>query len=100
MKDAQNQIHGHGHHPDHGHDQKPHPNGNELFVDNDRYEWESDTITGAQLRVLASLPEDVEIFHKVPGHPDEEVKNDTVVDLTQQKGPNRFSTQPVGSQAG
>lgn len=66
MKDAQNQIHGHGHHPDHGHDQKPHPNGNELFVDNDRYEWESDTITGAQLRVLASLPEDVEIFHKVP----------------------------------
>jgi hypothetical protein len=28
------------------------------------------------------------------------VKNDTKVDLTKQKGPDRFSTQPVGSQAG
>jgi len=72
----------------------------EVFVDNDRYDWDQDTITGAQLRILASLPEDVSIFHKVPGHPDEEVKKDTVVNLTLQKGPDRFSTQSVGSQAG
>ena len=72
----------------------------DVIVDNDGYEWDQNTITGAQLRVLASLPTDVEIFHKIPGHPDEEVKDNTVVDLTLQKGPDRFSTQPVGSQAG
>lgn len=96
--------HGHDHgHQDghgHGHDPKPHPNGPELFIDNDPFDWDKKRITGAQLRVLGSLPDDVEIFHKVPGQPDEEVKNDTVIDLTLQRGPDRFSTQPVGSQAG
>jgi len=72
----------------------------EVFVDNERYEWKQDTITGAQLRVLASIPDSVQIFHKVPGHPDVEVKDDTVIDLKKQPGPDRFSTQPVGSQAG
>lgn len=72
----------------------------ELFIDNDRYDWDSNTISGKQIRTLASLPEDVQIFHKVPGKPDQEVKDDTIIDLTVQKGPDRFSTQPVGSQAG
>ena len=72
----------------------------ELFIDNERYDWNEPTITGAQLRILGSLPADVQIFHKVPGHPDEEVKDATVVDLTKQSGPDRFSTQAVGSQAG
>lgn len=72
----------------------------ELFIDNERYDWDEDTITGRQIRVLASLPDDVHIFHKVPGHPDQEIKDDSVVDLTKQKGPDRFWTQPVGSQAG
>lgn len=72
----------------------------ELFIDNDRYDWDSNTISGEQIRTLASLPEDVQIFHKVPGKPDQEVKDDTIIDLTLQKGPDRFSTQPVGSQAG
>lgn len=72
----------------------------ELFIDNERYDWDENTITGAQIRELASLPDDVQIFHKVPGHPDEEVKNDTVINLGQHHGPDHFSTQPVGSQAG
>jgi len=72
----------------------------EVFVDNEPYDWDQDSITGSQLRNLASLPDDVVIFHKIPGHPDEEIKDNTVVDLTLQKGPDRFSTQPVGSQAG
>lgn len=88
------------HNQHHDHDPKTHPNGPALFVDNEPYEWNGDSITGEQLRVLAGVPQDVEIFHKNPGHPDEEVKNDTIVDLTLQKGPDRFSTQPVGSQAG
>ena len=72
----------------------------EVFVDNDRYDWDQDTITGTQLRVLAALPDDVEIFHKIPGRTDEEVRDNDTVDLTKQNGPDRFWTQPAGSQAG
>lgn len=72
----------------------------EVFIDNEPHPWEGDEITGAEIRELGALPDDVQIFHKVPGQPDEEVKNDTVVDLTKQPGPDRFSTQAVGSQAG
>ena len=79
----------------HGHDRRP-----DLFIDNEPYDWDKPKITGAQLRTLGSLPDDVQIFWKVPGKPDVEVKNDTVIDLTKQRGPDRFSTQPVGSQAG
>jgi Multiubiquitin len=79
---------------------KDNSNRPELFVDNERYDWESDTITGIQLRELGSLPEDVEIYLKVPGQPDQPVENDTVIDLSEHKGPARFSTQNPGSQAG
>lgn len=82
------------------HKPKPQPNNPELFIDNERYDWNKDTITGAELRVLGSLPDDVQIFWKIPGHPDQEVKNNTVVDLKKNPGPDRFSTQSVGSQAG
>ncbi|MDO9317400.1 MAG: hypothetical protein Q7V56_04285 [Gammaproteobacteria bacterium] len=76
------------------------PNSPELFIDNERYDWHEDTITGAQLRQLGALPDDVQIFWKNPGHPDLEVKNDTVINLKNHPGPDRFSTQSVGSQAG
>lgn len=72
----------------------------ELFIDNERYDWDKDTITGSELRELGSLPDDVEIYWKNPGNPDIAVENDTIVDLTENKGPDRFSTQSVGSQAG
>lgn len=72
----------------------------EVFVDNNRYDWDHDTINGAQLRELASLPDNVQIFHEIPGQPDEEIKNDTTVDLTEQARPDRFSSQSVGSGAG
>jgi hypothetical protein len=71
-----------------------------IFVDNDKYEWDNPTITGAQLRVLAALPENVQIFLAVPGKPDAQIQNDTVVDLATHHGPARFSTQSPGSQAG
>jgi hypothetical protein len=72
----------------------------ELFIDNERYDWVSDTITGAELRELGGLPDDVEIYWKSPEKPDFPVENDTVIDLNQHPGPDRFSTQSVGSQAG
>jgi hypothetical protein len=85
---------------DHDHKPKPRPNPPELFIDNEPYDWNKETITGAQLRVLGSLPDDVQIFWKVPGKPDQEVKNNTVINLKKSPGPDRFSTQSVGSQAG
>lgn len=71
-----------------------------LFVDGDKYEWDQATITGAQLRVLAAIPQNAQIFLKVPSKPDQEIKSDTVVDLEHHHGPAHFSTQVPGSQAG
>ena len=71
-----------------------------LFIDGDRYTWEHDTITGAQLRVLGGIPEGVDIFLQVPGKPDQPIANDTSVNLKEHHGPARFSTQSPGSQAG
>ncbi|MEZ0150443.1 MAG: hypothetical protein AB9Q19_14195 [Candidatus Reddybacter sp.] len=71
-----------------------------LFIDNERYDWDSDTIGGTDLRELGSIPDDVQIFWKNPGQPDSEVKDETVIDLTINPSPDRFSTQSVGSQAG
>jgi hypothetical protein len=72
----------------------------ELFIDNEPFDWDEDVITGTELRELGSLPDDVDIYLKVPGQRDFHVGNDTAVDLTQHPGPDRFSTQSVGSQAG
>lgn len=77
-----------------------HSNRPELFIDNERYDWDKDTITGKEIRELAALPDDVEIYWKAPGNPDYPVGNETVIDLTITPGPDRFSTQSVGSQAG
>ena len=71
-----------------------------LFIDGDRYTWEQDTITGAQLHVLGGIPEGVDIFLQVPGKPDQPFRNDTSVNLKEHHGPARFSTQAPGSQAG
>ena len=71
-----------------------------LFVDNVKYEWNKSTITGAELRVLAGIPDGAQIFEHVPGKPDIPVGNDTVVDLEKPHRPVKFSTQSPGSQAG
>lgn len=71
-----------------------------VFVDGDKYEWEQSTISGAELRVLAAIPQSAQIYLKVPGKPDEPVENNTTIDLAVHHGPARFSTQSPGSQAG
>lgn len=71
-----------------------------LFVDGDKYTWDHDLITGAQLRALAAIPEGVEIFLAVPGKPDQPIADTTSVNLKEHHGPARFSTQSPGSQAG
>jgi Multiubiquitin len=72
----------------------------ELFVDGERHTWDKSTITGAELRVLAGIPESAQIFEHVPGKPDIEINNNTVVDLAKHHGAVKFSTQSPGSQAG
>ena len=72
----------------------------QLFIDHDKYEWDKGTITGAELRTLAAIPESVQIFQHVSGKPDIEIKDDTIVDLENHHGPAKFSTQSPGSQAG
>lgn len=71
-----------------------------VFVDGDKYEWEKSTITGAELRMLAAIPQGAQIFLKVPGKPDDPVSDNTTIDLASHHGPARFSTQSPGSQAG
>ena len=71
----------------------------EFIVDNEPYQWHKPTITGAEIRKEASLPDSVQIFMKIPGKPDREIKDDTVVDL-RGPGPERFSSQEACSAAG
>ena len=71
-----------------------------VFVDGDKYEWEKSTVSGAELRMLAAIPENAQIYLKVPGRTDEPVNNDSTVDLAKHHGAAKFSTQSPGSQAG
>lgn len=71
-----------------------------VFVDGDKYDWEKETITGAELRMLAAIPQNAEIYLKVPGKPDDPVNDNTTIDLAKHHGPAKFSTQSPGSQAG
>lgn len=72
----------------------------ELFVDNERYDWDEKTVSGAQIKELAGVPDDVQLFHKIPSQPDVLVNDCDEIDLDEIKGPDRFYTQCVGSQAG
>ena len=71
----------------------------ELMIDNDPYEWGSETITGAELRTLGDVPDGVQLFQERPGKEDVEIKPDTVVSLAG-PGIERFSTDSIGSGAG
>lgn len=77
-----------------------HNNRPELFVDNQRYDWSNPTITGKELRTLAGIPENVDIYQIIPGQTDKLITDASVIQLTRDKGPERFSTHPKGSQAG
>jgi Prokaryotic E2 family E/Multiubiquitin len=71
----------------------------EFIFDNEPQQWDKPTVTGKELRDKFGVPANVQIFQKVPGHQDREILDTTVVDLSG-PGPERFSTQAVGSGAG
>lgn len=69
-----------------------------FFVDDTPYSWAQPTITGAQIRQVAAIPANVDLFLKVPGHPDDLIADDTIVKLGNPKP--HLSTQAVGSKGG
>lgn len=70
-----------------------------LIVDNEPYVWHEETITGQQIRVLAAVPDGVQVWKKNHGSPDTLVDLGTQIDLTQ-PGTERFSLQEASSGAG
>lgn len=70
-----------------------------LIVDNETYDWHEGSITGAQIRVLASVPDGVQVWKKNKGSPDTLVELGSVIDLTG-PGIERFSLQEASSGAG
>ena len=73
-----------------------------LMIDNQSYDWPRATITAEEIRQLASLPasDTVDLFHKVPGKGDVQVKPGETVDLFTNHGIDHFSSMAVGSRAG
>lgn len=70
-----------------------------LIVDNETYDWPEGSITGKQIRVLASVPDGVQVWKKNKGSPDTLVELVTIIDLTV-PGIERFSLQETSSGAG
>jgi len=72
-----------------------------LQIENDVYEWDSQFITGAQVRGLGpGIPDSMDLFLKVPGKPGRLIKNDDSVDLDEHPGIDKFYAQESGSEAG
>jgi len=70
-----------------------------IKIDNAPYEWVQSSIVEEELRELAGIPQNAQIFQKIPGQPDRQVKPGYPVDLTG-PGPEKFCSAVVGSQAG
>lgn len=66
------------------------------FVDDTKYEWDTSTITGREIRGRISGL-DPTYGLTLEGHgsaPDTPIQDDTVVSLEKDKGPKRFYTAP------
>ena len=72
----------------------------ELMVENVPYKWESQFITGAQVRTLGpGIPESMDLFLKRKGQPGQLVKDTDTIDLDE-PGIEKFYAQESGSEAG
>lgn len=53
-----------------------------FFVDAKRYETEQESITGAEIKKVASVPAGYQLFEEVEGdHPDKQISDTEAVDL-------------------
>lgn len=80
-------------------DKKPEPPRQEklfYFVDDVKYEWDQETITGKQIKErIPNLDPTYGLFLEGHGNAaDESITDSTVVSLEKDKGPKRFYTAP------
>lgn len=69
-------------------------------VENETYEWPTQTITGADVRgVGPGIPENMDLFLKVQGAAGRLIANDETVDLGD-PGIEKFYAQDASSEAG
>jgi hypothetical protein len=69
-------------------------------IENEVYEWESQFITGAEVRTVGpGIPANMDLFIKVPGSPGRLVKNEDKIDL-KKSGIEKFYSQESSSEAG
>ena len=67
-----------------------------LSIDNATFEVSEQILTGLQLKELANVPADYDLFLVVPGYDDELIGNDLPVNLAR-PGIERFVSRPHGS---
>lgn len=65
----------------------------EIFVDKKRYSVERGTMTGSELKGLAGIPQDYELWLERPGDQDKRIENNESVEL--KSGMKFFSVPPV-----
>jgi len=71
-----------------------------LQVENEVYHWDSQFITGVQVRALGpGIPESMDLYLKVKGKPGVLVKDTDSIDLDQ-PGIEKFYAQEASSEAG
>jgi hypothetical protein len=69
-------------------------------IENDMYEWDSETITGLQIRSLGpGIPRNMDLFLKLPGNPGKLVKDTDNISLSE-NGVEKFYAQEASSTAG
>ena len=79
-------------------DEKKKPNW-KLIVEDEHYVWHENSITGAQIRTLASVPENVQVWQKIKHAPDLLIQPQDIVSLAAE-GTEKFSLQEASSGAG
>ncbi|WP_167481059.1 multiubiquitin domain-containing protein [Mesorhizobium waimense] len=69
-------------------------------IENEIYEWDNQTITGAEVRgVGPGIPDSMDLYMKMPGQPGRLVGRGESIDL-RQSGIEKFYAQDASSEAG
>jgi Multiubiquitin len=70
-------------------------------IENTTYEWDDQFITGAQIRSVGpGIPDNMDLYLKVPGRPGRLVANDETIDLDGEPSIEKFYSQQSSSTAG
>ncbi|GLV14737.1 hypothetical protein Heshes_24210 [Alicyclobacillus hesperidum] len=75
------------------HDQSHHDHDGNIFIDKKRYPIEKDAMTGSELKSLAGIPQDYELWLEVHSGEDDKIENTQSIEL--KSGMKFFSVPPV-----